>query len=141
MTNNLISQPLRDLIRQRASGRCEYCQTSEWLTGLPGEVDHIIPRARGGPATANNLCFACSSCNGYKQAKQSGADPETGQVVPLFDPRRQVWSDHFAWSSDGVRVVGLTASGRATIEVLRINHPLIVAARSLWVNSGHHPPR
>lgn len=141
MTNSLISQPLRHLIRQRAGGRCEYCQTSEWLTGLPGEIDHIVPRAHGGPTTADNLCFACSSCNGYKRARESGADSETGQVVPLFNPRRQVWTDHFAWSSDGVRVVGLTASGRATIEVLRINHPLIVAARSIWVSVGHHPPQ
>ena len=62
----MIPKPLRELVRQRAEGRCEYCQTSEWLNGLPGEVDHIFPRALGGPTDADNLCFACSSCNGYK---------------------------------------------------------------------------
>lgn len=86
MTNTPIPKPRRELVRQRAGSRCEYCQTPEWLNGLPGEVDHIIPRAQGGLTTADNLCFACASCNGYKQAKTCGVDPETGQELPLFHP-------------------------------------------------------
>jgi len=140
MTSTPIPKPLRELVRQRAAGRCEYCQTSEWLSGLPGEVDHILPRALGGPTTADNLCLACSSCNGYKQARHCGIDRETGQEQPLFHPRQQVWREHFAWNQDATRVVGLTPCGRATIEALHLNHPLIVVARSIWVRAGLHPP-
>jgi hypothetical protein len=136
----MIPKPLRELVRQRAQGRCEYCQTSEWLNGLSGKVDHIFPRAQGGPTDADNLCFACSSCNGYKQARFRGVDPETGLEVPLFHPRRQVWRDHFTWSQDGTLVIGLTPCGRATIEALRLNHPLIVVARAIWARVGLHPP-
>ena len=136
----MIPKPLRELVRQRAEGRCEYCQTSEWLNGLPGEVDHIVPRILDGPTTADNLCFACSSCNGYKRARLHGIDPETGQEIPLFHPRRQVWRDHFAWSQDVTRVIGLTPCGRATIEALRLNHPFIMVARSIWARVGLHPP-
>jgi hypothetical protein len=140
MTSTPIPKPLRELVRQRAGGRCEYCQTPEWLNGLPGEVDHIIPRAHGGLTTADNLCFACSACNGYKQAKTHGRDPENRQAVLLFHPRRQNWREHFAWSQDGTQVIGLTPCGRATIEALHLNHPLVAAARAIWVQTGHHPP-
>jgi hypothetical protein len=34
----------------------------------------------------------------------------------------------------------LTATGRATIAALRLNNPETVAARSLWVQAGWHPP-
>lgn len=108
MTSRSIPVALRALVRQRAKGRCEYCQTSEWLSGLPGEVDHIIPRADGGQTTAENLCFACSSCNGYKQAKTSDVDPETGRTHRLFHPHEQVWQEHFAWSPDRTQIIGLT---------------------------------
>jgi hypothetical protein len=103
-------------------------------------VDHIFPRAQGGPTHADNLCFACSSCNGYKQARFRSVDPETGEEVPLFHPRQQMWRDHFAWSQDGTLVIGLTPCGRATIDALHFNHPLIVVARSIWVRIGLHPP-
>jgi len=66
--------------------------------------------------------------------------PATGAEVPLFHPRRQVWRDHFTWSQDGAQVIGLTPCGRATIEALHLNHPLIVVARSIWVRAGLHPP-
>jgi 5-methylcytosine-specific restriction endonuclease McrA len=78
MTPPKIPQTLRRLVRARAKGRCEYCRTSEWLSGLPCEIDHILPRAKGGPTTADNLCLACASCNGYKRATTHAADPESG---------------------------------------------------------------
>jgi hypothetical protein len=140
MTTLDIPRPLRELVRQRAGGRCEYCQTSEWLSGLPCEIDHIIPRAHDGSTTADNLCLACPSCNGHKQARTHAPDPESGSEVPLFHPRRQQWTDHLAWNEEGTRIVGLTDCGRATIEALKVNNPLIVAARAIWVSIGLHPP-
>ena len=106
-----IPGALRRLVHGRAQSRCEYCQTSEWLSGLPCEIDHIIPRAKGGPTTAlranDNLCLACASCNGYKRASTHAADPESGEEAALFNPRQQRWQEHFAWSEDGTAIIGL----------------------------------
>lgn len=140
MSNRPVPAALRTLVRERANGRCEYCQTPEWLSGLPGEIDHITLRAHGGETTLDNLCFACAACNGRKQAKLSGVDPHTGQEHRLFHPRIQLWQEHFAWNPDGTQIVGLTPIGRATVEALHLNHDLVVVARSLWVRIGHHPP-
>lgn len=140
MSRPRISQNLRDLVRQRAGRRCEYCQTAEWISGLECEIDHVIPVMQGGPTTADNLCLACSSCNGFKQAKTHGLDPDIGEKVDLFHPRQQHWYEHFHWSDDGVQILGSSGCGQATIAELRLNHPLIVVARTLWVRFGQHPP-
>ena len=141
MTSSSLPKALREQVKRRADFRCEYCQTSEWLNGVEGEIDHIIPRSEGGASASDNLCLACTSCNGYKQAKISGRDPNSGETVTLFHPRKQRWEAHFAWSSDATRIVGLTACGRATIDALRLNNPLAVSARAVWVSAGYHPPR
>ncbi len=89
----------------------------------------------------NNLCLACASCNGHKGTSTSTVDPESGEKVSLFNPRQQNWHDHFIWSEDGATITGRTANGRATVVTLKLNHPLIVAARSIWVSVGLHPPK
>jgi len=136
-----ISDTLYEFVRARAKGCCEYCLTSEELSGTRCQVDHIIPRSRQGTTTADNLSLACPACNGHKHARMRAIDPESGAEVPLFDPRRQRWHDHFAWSTDGIQVTGLTPTGRATVVALKMNDPLIVGARALWVGVGAHPPR
>ncbi len=140
MTTSKISKRLVLLVRERAHHRCEYCQVSEWLSGQLCQVDHIVPLAKGGASTQENLCLACAACNGFKLDRTESADPESGQVVALYDPRKQRWADHFAWSEDGTTVIGLTANGRATVVALRLNRPLAVAARSVWVSIHRHPP-
>ena len=126
---------------QSLGERCEYCGTSEWITGIPLEVDHIRPRSRRGTSSRTNLCRACSSCNTYKADQTRGLDPITSKRVWLFNPRRQRWTDHFRWSEDSVQIVGLTPCGRATVGTLKMNNPQIVRARRLWVSVGWHPPR
>lgn len=140
MTQAHIPDSLREYVRRRAGQRCEYCQTAEWISGLECEIDHVVPRAANGLTDADNLCLACSACNGYKLAKTHGIDRETGQTTPLFNPRQQAWRDHFAWSDDGAHLIGLTPCGRATIDALQMNNPLITAARAIWARAGHHPP-
>jgi hypothetical protein len=135
-----IPRALREQVRRRAQQRCEYCQSAEWLVGMRHECDHILPRHMGGSSTAENLCLACSSCNSHKQARIEAVDPETTEIVPLYDPRRHHWQEHFAWRDDGTRITGLTSIGRATVETLQMNHSTVVTARSLWVETGHHPP-
>lgn len=126
---------------QTLGERCEYCGTSEWVTGIPLEVDHIRPRSQRGTTSRFNLCRACSSCNTYKGDQTRARDPLTHKRALIFNPRRQQWADHFQWSEDGAQIIGLTACGRATVEALKMNHPQIVRARRLWVSVGWHPPK
>jgi hypothetical protein len=135
-----VSEQLRRWL-QTLGERCEYCGTSEWVTGVPLEVDHIRPLSRRGATNRSNLCRACSSCNAYKGDQTRGRDPITDKRVALFNPRRQRWADHFRWSEDGVQIVGLTPCGRVTVEALKMNNPQIVRARRLWASVGWHPPK
>jgi hypothetical protein len=95
-------------------------------------------RAVGGPTTATNLALACVSCSLRKWAHQTALDPESGEEVPVFNPRTQAWNDHFRW--DGARVVPLTATGRATVAMLAMNRPGIIAIRVEEMERGRHPP-
>lgn len=96
-----VSPALRSRVRRRARGLCEYCRCSEELTGHDFTVDHILPEARGGKTRAPNLCWCCFWCNNFKHARTEVPDPRTGQRVPLFNPRSDVWDDHFQWDARG----------------------------------------
>jgi hypothetical protein len=104
------------------------------------EMDHLVPEALGGLTVRENLWLACSMCNDHKGKRIAALDHLTGEVVRLFDPRRQVWVDHFGWSTEGDVIVGRTSTGRATIAALRLNRAEIVEARRGWVIAGWHPP-
>lgn len=118
---------------------CAYCHSPEKLLGMPLEADHIVATSRGGKTVITNLCLACRTCNGHKWQITKARDPITNRLVNLFHPRRQKWPEHFQWSADGTRLIGLTATGRATIDALQMNNDLIVNLRSLWVRLGLHP--
>lgn len=107
---------------------------------MPLHVEHIIPIAAGGSSAEENLWLACALCNGYKGTQTSGRDPASGDVVPLFNPRRQVWAEHFRWSDDGTLVIGSTPTGRVTVETLKLNNVYLVRARARWAAVGWHPP-
>jgi len=139
--SSTVSTQLSLQVHTKAEGRCEYCQAPEELTVTTFEVDHIVPLSAGGATTLDNLCLACPTCNRHKAARQSAPDPETDQSVPLYHPRQQEWSVHFAWSKDATQIVGLTPTGRATVETLQMNRPRMVRLRRLWMKTGHHPIR
>jgi hypothetical protein len=128
---------IRQRVYERADGCCEYCQTCEVNTGQTMQVDHIDPT---GGDDLDHLCLSRWNCNNHKRHATRTADPETGEDVPLFNPRKQVWSEHFEWLGDATYVRGLTRTGRATIVRLKMNRPAIIFARSRWVESGCHPP-
>ena len=134
-----VPRRLRRLVVVRAGGRCEYCSLAQSGQEATFHVDHIVPVAVGGPTIAHNLALACVSCSLRKEARRSSPDPQTRRVVSLFHPRRQRWRTHFRW--DGTRVVGLTATGRATVALLRMNRPVILAIRAEETLRGRHPPR
>ncbi len=132
-----IPAQLRRLVLRRSGGRCEYCQLSQAGQEATFHIDHVTPVAAGGETVADNLALACVSCSLRKSAKQTAIDPETNREVQLFNPRRNVWSEHFGWND--AHLVGLTITGRATIEALVLNRPLILAIRREELALGRHP--
>jgi len=103
-------------------------------------IDHLVPEAAGGETVRDNLWLSCRRCNEFKGTRTHAVDPLSNILVPLFNPRTQSWVVHFTWSEDGTEIIGLTPTGRATLIALRLNNEEIVAARSLWVAAGWHPP-
>ncbi len=104
-------------------------------------LDHIIPQAAAGLTTEENLWLACRRCNEFKGSQTQAYDPETGDQIPLFNPRRQIWREHFEWSENGAEILGKTPCGRATVVALQMNNPEIVVTRRLWVGAGWWPPQ
>jgi hypothetical protein len=104
------------------------------------QIAHVIPRAKGGSDTEDNLCLACELCNQYKWTKTEGLDPQSGETVVLFNPRQQKWHEHFTWSEDGTEILGFTACGRATVVAFKLNNSIAVTVRRNWVRAGWHPP-
>jgi hypothetical protein len=140
MSHSYIPKALREQVTAQARRRCGYWLTQETIVGSPMEIDHLIPEALGGGTEEENLWLACSLCNDSRGCRIAGADPVTGELVPLFNPRQQVWPEHFRWSANGSRVVGLTPTGRATVIALNLNRQVLVQARLAWVAVGWHPP-
>ena len=129
-------------MREAAGQRCGYCLSPQHLVMARLEVEHIIPLARGGTDHEINLWLACPICNGHKSDKTEALDPETGATVPLFNPQTQIWAEHFAWSADGIRILGRTPIGRATVGALHLSDdPDALEVHSYWVLAGWHPPR
>lgn len=136
-----VSARLRRMVAERASFRCEYCQSLELVTGGPFHIEHIVPVVLGGATSEDNLAYSCARCNLHKGQRARSRDPVSGRIAPVFNPRTQVWARHFYWSTDGTRVMGRTRVGRATLVLLQTNHPTIVQTRSIWVQCGLHPPK
>jgi hypothetical protein len=134
-----VSSNLRDDVVARADNRCEYWGLSQLGQEAVFHIDHVVPRVADGETAIGNLALACVSCSLRKWAKQSAIDPDTQQEVRLFDPRNQLWSDHFRW--DGARIMPLTATGRATVFALAMNRPMILAIREEEAARGRHPPK
>lgn len=133
-----IPASLRQLTIHRAANRCEYCGISQVGQVATFHIDHIVPSAGGGETTSENLALACVSCSLRKGARQAIKDLETGKEVSFFNPRQQIWKEHFSW--EGVKVVGLTATGRATTKALDLNRATMLAIRAEEEILGRHPP-
>ena len=129
---------LRREVTRRAGNRCEYCRLAQAGQEAAFHVDHVHPVAESGGTVLENLALACVSCSLRKGARRLARDPLTGKEVPLFHPRGQSWQDHFVWQ--GTRVQGLTATGRATISLLKMNRALAVAIRAEERVHHRHPP-
>ena len=142
MPRSRLPAALDRRVREAAGNRCGYCLAPQSLVLGKLEIDHIFPLARGGTDEETNLWLACPRCNEHKSDKISGIDEETGQSHLLFNPRTQQWKEHFRWSEDGLRVIGLTPIGRATVMALHLDRdPYAIVVRINWVRVGLHPPK
>ncbi len=142
MARESIPAGLDRRIRTAARSRCGYCLSPQRLVMARLEIEHIIQVAKGGDRSESNLWLSCPLCNRFKADRTSARDPDTRIEVPLFNPRTQRWSEHFQWSDDGIRVLGITAIGRATAALLHLaDDPDALVVRMLWVRAGWHPPR
>ena len=135
-----ISASLQQRVRQRAQGLCEYCHATEQWQYVRFTLDHVIPVARGGLPTLENLALACFHCNRRKTDRLNAMDITSHEQVPLFNPRTHRWSDHFTWSADGRLLIGRTATGRATIDALTLNRERVVRIRVADQIAERHPP-
>jgi hypothetical protein len=134
-----IPARLRDAVIARARNRCEYCQLSQDGQEAVFHIDHVQPRNCGGPTVLDNLALACVSCSLRKWARVSSVDPESELLATLFDPRMQQWRDHFEWNGDAV--IPKTPTGRATVDALAMNRPIIRSIRQEEMIRDRHPPK
>jgi hypothetical protein len=107
------------------------------LQGATFHSEHVVPRAKGGIDDVANLALACPRCNLRKSDRTSAPDPRSRADVPIFNPRQDEWREHFRWN--GVRLVGRTAVGRATITALDLNHPRRLRIRKAETYFGLFP--
>jgi len=141
MAREHIPVEIERRVRAAAQNRCGYCLSPQYLVMARLEIEHIVPLSHGGTNDEDNLWLACPICNGHKSDRVAELDPQSGQPAPLFNPRTQKWFEHFRWSDDGLRIIGLTPSGRATASARHLgDDPDAIAVRSYWVLAGLHPP-
>jgi HNH endonuclease len=129
-----VSVALRRRVHERAGSACEYCLAPEATALFAHEVDHVVAEKHGGTTTEDNLALACAACNLHKGSDIGSIDPVTGELVPLFHPRRDRWSDAFELVD--AMIVARTAGARATVRLLQLNHPDRVAERTVLMAAG-----
>jgi hypothetical protein len=126
-----VSASVRAAVRDRAGNRCEYCRKPANVTPYSHQIDHVLPQKHGGLDTVANLAWAGFWCNNHKGSDTGSYGPITGNLTPLFNPRTQVWSDHF--SLNVAIIVGTTDIGRVTVQLLKLNDPAEVALRTTLI--------
>ena len=136
-----FSESERLFVQQRANGCCEYCLTRYDFSSETFEMEHIIALVLNGTNELSNLAFSCGGCNNRKGQKIFAIDPISGVMSPLYNPRIDKWSDHFAWRDDYTIIEGLSIMGRATVDQLKLNRLGVVNLRRALFLVGVHPPQ
>ena len=134
MSRTYIPAEVRRLVRERARERCEYCLIPESAVFASHEVDHIVAEKHGGETETNNLAYSCVLCNKHKGSDIASIDSATSEIVPLFHPRRNRWTEHF--DVVDARIEPLTSTGRVTARLLQLNHADRIEERELLLAAG-----
>ncbi|MTJ53935.1 HNH endonuclease [Anabaena sp. UHCC 0253] len=140
MSEKRVTSQQKKAVSERANGCCEYCRSQARFAMQPFSIEHILPRSQGGMTSLDNLALSCQGCNNHKYNKTEGIDQISGNVVSIYHPRQQQWNKHFAWNDDFTLVIGLTPTGRATVETLQLNREGVVNLRRVLYAIGEHPP-
>ena len=130
-------EAVRKLVQSRAFDRCEYCLLELSDAGFQHEIDHVISRKHGGTSNPENLAFACYLCNRYKGSDIASLHPTTGELMRLYDPRKDRWAEHFRIS--GAVLQPLTDIGATTAQLLRLNVTDRVIERQLLQSLNRYP--
>ncbi len=136
----LFSTATKKMVVSRANHLCEYCCALASYSVQPFVIEHILPISKNGTNDLENLAYACGGCNGSKYNKTHSIDPISTALVPLFNPREMTWDDHFVWSEDFIEMLGVSSTGRATIETLQLNRNGVKNLRKLLIRENLHPP-
>ncbi|CAN5280382.1 hypothetical protein BH20ACI1_BH20ACI1_10330 [soil metagenome] len=136
-----ISPATRKTVAERANYLCEYCFSPQDFSPQSLSIEHIFPKARQGGDEAKNLALACQGCNSYKSDKIKAPDPINGRKVSLYNPRKDAWEKHFAWSKDFWEIIGISAKGRATVKLLKLNRAGVVNLRKIVNFYDEHSPK
>ena len=140
MARRYITVQEQRFIIDRAKGRCEYCQSWMDYSAQPFTMEHVTPLVKTGVTRLDDMALSCDGCNGHKYTKIESFDPVSRELVPLYNPRTQMWHEHFSWSDDYLQILGLTAIGRATVDALQMNRIGLMNGRRLLRLAGQHPP-
>jgi hypothetical protein len=132
-----ISEEIRRLVIARAEGLCEYCLLHVDDTYFGCEVDHIISRKHGGQTEIENLALACIFCNRHKGTDVASLLRGSDELIRLFHPRKDHWSDHF--HLDGSLISPLTPIGEVTANLLQFNNEDRLLERRLLVAIRRYP--
>jgi HNH endonuclease len=135
-----VPLPIQREVVQRAKGYCEYCRLPATFSSASFNFEHIIPLIKQGLTILLNLAYSCGGCNAHKKDKIDALDPLTRQLTPLFNPRTDIWTEHFEWSDDDLLIIGTTPTGRATVQLLKVNREGNVNLRRLLKMAELHPP-
>lgn len=139
MPRKYIPKAINDELDTLSKGYCEYCKFMQIYSHDSFVTEHIIPLFLEGSNKLDNLARACGGCNGFKHTFVSAVDPISKKTIPLFHPRKEKWENHFTWSTDFLRIIGLTPTGRATVTRLQLNRPQLINFRKIALGFGHPP--
>ena len=135
-----MTNSLREKVCVRAANCCEYCRSQAHFSHDPFSAEHIQPTAKGGQDILENLAWSCMGCNFYKFTATFAIDLLTGELVPLFNPRKDDWNNHFQWTENFTIIKGRTPIGRATILRLKLNRLGLINLRQILTEAKKHPP-
>ena len=128
-----ISVALRKTIYARSRGCCEYCLMPDAFVLVPHEIDHIIAEKHSGKTEEENLALSCTICNKYKGSDIASVDPDSQEIVRLYHPRQDKWSDHFYIETGTIG--GITSIGSVTARLLRFNRRDRIQERQLLLTA------
>ncbi|MBE9101582.1 HNH endonuclease [Vacuolonema iberomarrocanum] len=129
MSKTYIPSGLRRLVRDRAKNACEYCLIPEIAVLVAHEVDHVIAEKHGGQTNEDNLALACTLCNKYKGSDLASIDLNSGEIVRLYQPNHDYWTEHFQLQEG--EILPLTVIGSVTVRLLQMNRSERIAERRL----------